>query len=115
MKKGIQKANTKAVVNILQRRIKNNKLITKKDYLKTINQMDIDIVPEILYIIINKMETDISKVYSILLKVFLSCNEFDFAIIYFTRYLIYEYISANESKIYSKEYQVEVGCLLPDD
>ena len=94
---------------------KNNKLITKKDYLKTINQMDIDIVPEILYIIINKMETDISKAYSILLKVFLSCNEFDFAIIYFTRYLIYEYISANESKIYSKEYQVEVGCLLPDD
>ena len=94
---------------------KDNKLILEKDYLKTINQMNTSIVQEILYIIINKMETDISKAYTILLKVFLFCSDFDFAIIYFTRYLIYEYISANENKIYSKEYQVEVGCLLPDD
>jgi len=94
---------------------KNNKLILEKDYLKLINQMNTDIVPEILFIIINKMETDISKAYTVLLKSFLFCSDFDFAIIYFTRYLIYEYISANENKIYSKEYQVEVGCLLPDD
>ena len=61
------------------------------------------------------MENDISKAYKILLKVFLFCKDFDTCLIFFTRYLIYEYISANENKIYSKEYQVELGCLLPED
>ena len=61
------------------------------------------------------MENDISKAYKILLKVFLFCKDFDTCLIFFTRYLIYEYISANEDKIYSKEYQVELGCLLPED
>ena len=94
---------------------KNNKLINQKEYLKIINEMNISIVSEILYIIINQLETDISKAYIILLKAFLFCNSFDFSIIFFTRYLIYEYISTNENKIYSKEFQIEVGSLLPDD
>ena len=93
----------------------NNKLVNEKDYLKIIKKMNISIVSEILYIIIVHMENDISKAYKILLKVFLFCKDFDTCLIFFTRYLIYEYISANENKIYSKEYQVELGCLLPDD
>ena len=28
--------------------------------------------------------------------------------------LVYEYIKENENKIYSKEYQIKIGCLLPD-
>ena len=60
------------------------------------------------------MENNCSKAYEILLKVFLFSEDFDFGIIFFTRYLIYEYISANEDKIYTKENPVEVGCLLPD-
>ena len=93
---------------------KGNKLIKEKDYLKKIKELDIDIVSNIMYIIINQMENDISTAYQVLLKAFLFFPEFDFAIIFFTRYLIYEYISANEDKIYSTEYQLEVGCLLPD-
>ena len=95
---------------------KKNKLITKKDYLKILNQMNIDVVTAILFLIIeNQIENNILKAYTILLKAFLFCSEFDFNIIFFGRYLIYEYISENENKIYSKEYQVEVGCLLPDN
>ena len=93
----------------------NNKLVNEKEYLKIIKKMNISIVSEILYIIIVHMENDITKAYRILLKVFLFCNDFDTCLIFFTRYLIYEYISANEDKIYSKEYQVELGCLLPED
>ena len=92
---------------------KNNELINKKEYLQRINLMNISIVEEILYILISQMEINCSKAYEILLKVFLFSEDFDFGIIFFTRYLIYEYISANEDKIYTKEYQVEVGCLLP--
>ena len=93
---------------------KNNKLIKEKEYLKTINELDIDIVSIIFYIIINQMENDVSKAYKVLLKAFLNFEEFDFSLIFFTRYLIYEYISANEDKIFSKEFALEVGCLLPD-
>ena len=93
----------------------NNQLINEKDYLQRIKTMNINIVSEILYILITQMENEIKKAYEILLKVFLFCPEFDFGIIYFTRYLIYEYISANEDKIYSKDNPLEVGCLLPDE
>ena len=94
---------------------KKNKLIKEKEYLKIIEQMNISIVSEIIYILIQQMENNLRKAYIGLLKVFLFCNDFDFGIIFFTRYLIYEYISANEDKLYSKNYQVEIGCLLPDD
>lgn len=78
--------------------------------------MNLSIVTQILYIIINYMEMDnTSETYIILLKVFLYCEGFDFGIIYFTRYLLYEYISSNENKIYSKENQIELGCFLPEE
>ena len=93
----------------------NNRLVEEKDYLKTIKFMNISIVSQIMYILINQMENDISEAYKSLLKIFLYCPDFDFGIIFFTRYLIYEYIKENEDKIYSREYQVEVGCLLPED
>ena len=94
---------------------KNNELINQKEYLKKINELNISIVSEILYLIISQLETDISKAYLILLKAFLFCDGFDESIVYFTRYLFYEYISANEDKIISKEFQITVGSLLPDD
>ena len=92
-----------------------NDLIKDKDYLLILHQMNFEIVTSILYILINQMESDIEKAYKSLLKVFLYCPDFDFGIIYFTRYLIYEFITTNEDKIYSREFQVEVGCLLPED
>ena len=92
-----------------------NDLIKDKDYLLILHQINFEIVTSILYILINQMESDIEKAYKSLLKVFLYCPDFDFGIIYFTRYLIYEFITANEDKIYSREFQLEIGCLLPED
>ena len=93
---------------------KNNQLVNEKEYLNRIKQMNVEIVSIFIYIIINQMEVDISKAYRVLLIAFLFFEDFDFSIIFFTRYLFYEYISANEDKIYSTEYQLEIGCLLPD-
>ena len=92
-----------------------NPLLKDKEYLYVFHQMNIQIVANIIYILINIMETDIEKAYRTLLKIFLFCPDFDFGIIYFTRYLIYEYISENQDKIYSREFQVEIGTLLPED
>ena len=93
----------------------NNKLLKEKEYLYVFYQMNISIVSQILYIFIELMENNSKLTYQTLLKIFLYCPDFDFSIIYFTRYLIYEYISQNENKIYSNDFQVEVGCLLPED
>ena len=93
-----------------------NPLIKKHEYLKTIEKLNISIVSQILYIIIKSMESnDIHATYVIFLKIILYCKDFDYSLIYFTRYLLYEYISLNENKIYSKENQIELGCFLPED
>ena len=94
----------------------NNRLINEKEYLKVISYVNINEILEILYLLITKIEkNDLQTAYTMLLKVFIFNQDFDFAIIIFTRYLLYEYISANEDKIYSKEFLLEVGCLLPDN
>ena len=93
----------------------NNKLLKDKEYLYVFYQMNISIVSQILYIFIDLMENNSKLAYNTLLKIFLYCPDFDFSIIFFTRYLIYEYISANENKLYSNDFQVEVGLLLPED
>jgi len=94
-----------------------NPLVKENAFLKKeIKKMNLSIVTQILYIMIHYMEMDnTSETYIILLKVFLYCSDFDFGIIYFTRYLLYEYISSNENKIYSRENQIELGCFLPEE
>ena len=92
-----------------------NKLLKDKEYLYVFYHLNISIVSQILYIFIDLMENNSKLTYKTLLKIFLYCPDFDFSIIYFTRYLIYEYISENENKIYSNDFQVEVGCLLPEE
>lgn len=100
----------------------DNPKIQNKDYIiENIKKVDREIVIQVLYIIINYMdEENIEKdddltAYIILLKIFLYCPEFDYGIIFFTRYLIYEFISENEDKIYSKEIKVKIGNLLPNN
>ena len=93
-----------------------NPLIKKHEYLKLMEKLKISIVSQTLRVFIESMETkDIHSTYIIFLKIILYCSDFDDSIIYFTRYLLYEYISLNENKIYSKENQIELGCFLPED
>jgi hypothetical protein len=98
--------------------LENNK-IKNKDYIcGFIKKVDIERVTQILYIIVKYLESEIDydlTPYTILLKVFLFCQEFDYGIIFFTRYLIYEFISENENKfISSNNINEKLGNLLPD-
>ena len=47
------------------------------------------------------------------IKAFFS-SEFDYGMVYFTRYLLFEYLSNNENKKYSKGNPIPIGTLLPD-
>lgn len=96
----------------------NNPLIKEKKYLyNKVKKLNIDLTIQILYLITCSMDDE--KInglnpYKTLIQVFLFCEPFDECVIFFTRFLLYEYIKANEDKIYSEEYQVSIGCFLPD-
>ena len=62
---------------------------------------------EILYIILEYMEENNQNAYTFFLKAYLFEKNFDYYLIFFTRYLIYEYISSNEDKLYSKNNNIE--------
>ena len=93
-----------------------NPLFEKKEYLKNKEALkNINIVSKILCYLIELMKNnDIDFTYKTFLKVFLYCPSFDFQIIYFTRYLLFEYILLNENKIFSQDNKIEIGCLLPE-
>ena len=107
----------KEILTLFNEKInEKNPLIKEKDYLEKIKKINIGIVSQILYYIIKRMEqNERQDSYLVLIKVFLYCSDFDYGIIYFTRYLIFEYILENEDKIFSRENQLEIGCFLPED
>ena len=57
---------------------------------------------------------NIGDPYAILIKSFNFCLPFDKGMIYFLKYLLYEYILENKNKIYNSEYPIKIGNLLSD-
>jgi hypothetical protein len=98
----------------------NNPKIKDKQYIKAIiKKINKEEIMGMFYIILKGMEkTEIYNKFSelsdykTLLKIFLKSETFNFGIIFFTRYLIYEYISENENKHISKEENDEMRQLL---
>ena len=91
-----------------------NPLIKEKHYLLEMEKLSISFTTNIFYILTNEMEKNYESAYPLLIKLFLFCPKFDYGIIYFTRYLFFDYILSNEDKQYSIEYKIELGCLLPE-
>jgi hypothetical protein len=78
--------------------------------------LDKNLIIKVLYIIYEVLENSKDSVlpaYEVLLKSFLYCRSFDLAMIMYFRYKIYEFIKANWNKVYTKEFSVKIGNLLP--
>ena len=82
------------------------------------NISGMDIKPELTYKILiliidllkkNKKESALK----ILVKSFITSKKFDYAIIFYFRYILYDYIKKNENKTYSKTFPIKLGNLLP--
>jgi hypothetical protein len=84
---------------------------------RNINNNDIKpkLTFKILFIIIDLLKKE-EKVnaHQVLVKCFCTCQKFDYAIILYFRYILYEYIKKNENKIYLKSFPVKIGNLLPN-
>ena len=73
-----------------------------------------DLTFKILFLIVYLIKKQkVSEAHQILFKCFLTCQKFDYAIILYFRYILYEYIKKNENKIYLKSFPIKIGNLLP--
>ena len=73
-----------------------------------------DLALKLLILITDLLKKDnISLAHNILVKSFSCCRKFDYAIIFYFRYLIYDYIKKSEEKTYIKSFPIKLGNLLP--
>ena len=83
---------------------------------RIIINMDIepDLTFKIIFLIIHLLKEDkMMEAYKILFKSFSTCRKFDYAIILYFRYILYDYIKKNENKIYLESFPIKIGNLLP--
>ena len=57
----------------------------------------------------------IKEAYKIFYVSFNTCRSFDMGLIFYFRYILYTFIQSNEQKIYTKEFPVLIGNLLPEN
>ena len=87
--------------------LKSRRIILKKD-------IKPDLTFKILFLIIDLLEKNmIPEAHQILFKSFSTCRNFDYAIILYFRYILYDYIKKNENKIYLESFPIKIGNLLP--
>ena len=98
-------------INLNNPKVNSNNLIQK-----TIELIDKDLILQILYTIYLAMDNpeNVGNPYEILIKSFNFCLPFDKGMIYFLKYLLYEFILENKNKIYNSEYSIKIGNLLSD-
>jgi hypothetical protein len=60
-------------------------------------------------------EKHIKEAYKIFYVSFNTCRIFDMGLIFYFRYILYTFIQSNEQKIYTKEFPVLIGNLLPEN
>ena len=94
----------------------NSKEIKSRLYIK----MDTTLKPElhlkIMILILNLLEKGkIKEAHELFVKSILSCQIFDYGLILYFRYIIYLYIKDNENKLFSINFPIKVGNLLPSN
>ena len=92
------------------KKIKNKLNIGTTDFIKPI------LVKNILTAIYFSMiDNDILKAYKLLNISINTCRKFDMGLILYFRYVLYKYINENKNKLYTKNFGVKIGNLLPGE
>ena len=73
------------------------------------------IVKILILIYIAMKKSKIDKAYEILTKSFLNFTQFDLGLIYYLRFILFRYIKDNKDKLYTKNFAVKIGNLLPSE
>ena len=83
--------------------------------LDTQPKLDTKLIVRILVLLyLGVKNNKIKDTYSLLVKAFNNMNLFDQGLIMYLRFCIFRYIKENENKLYSKEFEIKLGNLLPE-
>ena len=78
------------------------------------NDIKPDLTFQILFLIINLLKSKkVQEAHQIFVKCISTCKKFDYCLILYFRYILYQYIKKNENKIYKKSFPIKIGNLLP--
>jgi hypothetical protein len=92
----------------------NSQEIKKRLQIKMDTIFKPDLHLRIMILILYLLEKrKVQEAHQIFVKCILSCSTFDYGLILYFRYIIYLYIKDNENKLYSKNFPVKIGNLLP--
>lgn len=92
----------------------NQTKLSKKAY-EMVKNTNKNLFMEILLYLLETLENKtINEAYIVLVKSFIYCQSFDKAMIFYLKFLIYEYIYNNKDKAYSNTFCVKLGNLLSD-
>ena len=93
----------------------NNPYVQNIQYLSNrIKSINTVMSIELLHLLIEYLEQEqVSMCYETLIKAFCFCPAFDLAMIFYFKYLLYEFIKENQNKLYSNDFSVPLGNLLP--
>lgn len=81
-----------------------------------LDSFDKSLVIKIFYLILENLEnSNHVSAYEILLKSFNFCKHFDIAMVMYFRLKIFEFIKENHNKVYTKDFSVKIGNLLPSN
>ena len=83
---------------------------------RIINKSDIkpDLTFRILFLILNILKQNkIKEAHQLFVKCVSTCKKFDYCLILYFRYVLYKYIKQNENKLYTKDFPLKIGNLLP--
>ena len=104
----------KELICIFEDKINNENRILSPSIQKHIDQLDKNIIAQILYVIYIAMDNplQIGNPYEILLKAFNFCVPFDKGMIFFLKFLLYEFVLENKDKLYTPDFPIKIGNLL---
>ena len=88
---------------------------------QVINGLNKLLILKILYLIYEVLDQSntnsnsecVQNAYEILIKSLIFCDAFDKGMVVYFRYQIYEFIKTNRNKVYTKDFAVNIGNLLP--
>ena len=73
-----------------------------------------DLTFKLLILIIDILRKgNILLAHNVLVRSFSVCRKFDYAIIFYFRYILYDFIKKSEEKTYIKSFPIQIGNLLP--
>ena len=102
----------------LNKKYINDEKKFKKCLIDNLKNIKKDLIIQCLYVLIISLDNPSLynfDIYIVLIKLFIYCTPFEQALIYYLKFILFEYILNNIEKYYTKEFSINLINLLPEE